>query len=859
MTVPATAQPDLSVPDALMAMAKAVRSGEMMQARAIGEQCEVPLSLTAAELAMADKLSEGAESTVFRGSWRGQAVAVKKARIAASADLDRFKAELAILARLRHPAVVPLLGARCLPPDYMLVLPLAACGNLRDALHERGWRPSWTQLLGLARQVAAGMQHVHGAGVLHRDIKPANMLLADPLPAAGDGDTVPRVQIADFGLAVELEEDGVSGGAGGGYDAQSIRNTGKPTGGFYKRQMVGTLEYMGPELLLRTAPPSRASDVYAWAVLVNEMATGTIPFSDCTKDNPEVHTVLEMGYGRQELAAAVCAEGLRPLLPRACPPGFAALMNACWAKAPAERPSFAQVLAALDLLAAEELPRWLATQRGKVADTPAVLVDAMAVDQDDSAATSTAAPAPTGTAGPQQVLPPFAVCPIDLAADAAAAAAVAAGATPSCVAAWEQLAAGAAGSPGGQQLPTQQPLGQLLAHQGAVHPGSSQVEFNAGLFEAIGPRDTMEDKTVVLPDLWGRHHVAHPQQHPQQQQQQQQGQAQAQEGQVLPSAAAAARAVSPNVPLVPVAAVFDGHRGSEAADFCRARLAATLRAAVQTCASPAAALRQAFMQLEQEYYAHWQHQRQVHAHLQRGAHAFPGTTAVVALLAPPEPASGVPRRLFVANAGDCRAVLVRSRRPLAASRDHTGLLEDERARLAAAGLHVTWQHGGWRIGSTGLQVTRCVGDFDVKGVVGADGHGRPGPEAAAALGSGMGVTAVPEVTAVELQPGADHFLILGSDGLWDVMSVAEAAGLVYDTVKDPVMAAKRLVCEALMRGSADNVTAVVVFLTPVDTLERVFGLEGESFAVTGTAYGSRVRLDKDRHVAATADEIRDTY
>jgi serine/threonine protein phosphatase PrpC len=327
-----------------------------------------------------------------------------------------------------------------------------------------------------------------------------------------------------------------------------------------------------------------------------------------------------------------------------------------------------------------------------------------------------------------------------------------------------------------------------------------------------------------------------------------------------------------------------------------------------------------------EYYAHWRHQRQVHAHLLRGAHAFPGTTAVVALLAPAEPAPGAPRRLYVANSGDCRAVLVRSRRPLAASRDHTGLLEDERARLAAAGLQVTWQHGGWRIGSTGLQVTRCIGDFDVKGVVGPDGHSKPGQEAAAALGSGVGVTAVPEVTAVDLQPGPDHFLILGSDGLWDVMSVQEAAGLVYDTVKDPVMAAKRLVCEvrslrvpisllrmhrprrasrlaeccacacapaipagdvalrfplalisscarraraqphtrlfrqALMRGSADNVTAVVVFMTPVETLERVFGLEeGESFAVTGTAYGSRVRMDKDRHLAATADEIRDTY
>lgn len=53
--------------------------------------------------------------------------------------------------------------------------------------------------------------------------------------------------------------------------------------------------------------------------------------------------MLEMGYGRQELAAAVCAEGLRPLLPRSCPPGFSALMNACWAKEPTLRPSFSQV------------------------------------------------------------------------------------------------------------------------------------------------------------------------------------------------------------------------------------------------------------------------------------------------------------------------------------------------------------------------------------------------------------------------------------------------------------------------------------------------------------------------------------
>jgi serine/threonine protein kinase len=65
--------------------------------------------------------------------------------------------------------------------------------------------------------------------------------------------------------------------------------------------MVGTLEYMAPECLLKE-PGSPASDVYAWAVTVNELATGTFPFSDCTRDNPKAHTVLEMGYGRYAAA-----------------------------------------------------------------------------------------------------------------------------------------------------------------------------------------------------------------------------------------------------------------------------------------------------------------------------------------------------------------------------------------------------------------------------------------------------------------------------------------------------------------------------------------------------------------------------
>ena len=68
---------------------------------------------------------------------------------------------------------------------------------------------------------------------------------------------------------------------------------------------VGTLEYLAPEVLLNQ-PYSFPADIYAWAVTVNEVATGTLPFSDCTKDNPAAHTVLNFGYGRCSVLPFSC-------------------------------------------------------------------------------------------------------------------------------------------------------------------------------------------------------------------------------------------------------------------------------------------------------------------------------------------------------------------------------------------------------------------------------------------------------------------------------------------------------------------------------------------------------------------------
>ena len=90
------------------------------------------------------------------------------------------------------------------------------------------------------------------------------------------------------------------------------------------------------------------------------------------------------------------------------------------------------------------------------------------------------------------------------------------------------------------------------------------------------------------------------------------------------------------------------------------------------------------------------------------------------------------------------------------TRDHTADLPDERARVAAAGGAPSVRAGGWRVGAAGLQVTRSVGDADLKP---------------------YGVTAEAEAAELALQPG-DAFLIAATDGLWDRLSNEEAVALV---------------------------------------------------------------------------------
>ncbi|KAK9777700.1 putative PPM-type phosphatase domain-containing protein [Seiridium cardinale] len=149
------------------------------------------------------------------------------------------------------------------------------------------------------------------------------------------------------------------------------------------------------------------------------------------------------------------------------------------------------------------------------------------------------------------------------------------------------------------------------------------------------------------------------------------------------------------------------------------------------------------------------------------------------------------RVLYTANVGDARIVLCRSGKALRLSYDHKGSDENEGKRIAnAGGLILNNRVNGV------LAVTRALGDTYMKDLV--TGH--------------------PYTTETVIQPEIDEFIIIACDGLWDVCSDQEAVDLVRN-IEDPSQASKLLVDHALTRFSTDNLSCMVVRFDKVALME----------------------------------------
>ncbi|XP_022147786.1 protein kinase and PP2C-like domain-containing protein isoform X2 [Momordica charantia] len=292
----------------------------------------IPLHLQSSAFTLLSPIARGAESTVYEGRLDGKKVAVKKPILSTSEDLDKFHKELQLLCELDHPSIVKLVAANAKPPSYMFFFEFYESPNLAEKLHAEEWNPSINQVLMITLELAKALQYLHNLGIVHRDVKPANVLL--------DKDLHPY--LADFGLAVHRKYlKGIS--------AENWKSSGKPTGGFYKKSMVGTLIYMAPEILKKEIH-SELSDVYSFGILINELLTGVVPYTDL-RTEAQAHTVLEMNYTEQLLTAAIVSGGLRPALPgleSGTPSRFLSLIRRCWDANPKNRPSFSDIVMDLE-------------------------------------------------------------------------------------------------------------------------------------------------------------------------------------------------------------------------------------------------------------------------------------------------------------------------------------------------------------------------------------------------------------------------------------------------------------------------------------------------------------------------------
>lgn len=228
-------------------------------------------------------------------------------------------------------------------------------------------------------------------------------------------------------------------------------------------------------------------------------------------------------------------------------------------------------------------------------------------------------------------------------------------------------------------------------------------------------------------------------------------------------------------------AVYDGHSGHQAAEYLSLYLKSYVLSAPQLATAPGAALQQAVERAEHEIVTQFAETR-----------CNAGSTLLAMLL--------LDDRLYIANVGDCRAVLGRGTDACQLTHDHKPHCVLEKQRIAAMDPSADITDDGYMYGE--LAVARAIGSQHIK----------LDPSKKAFIYQ-------PEVFEVQLSK-EDDFVVLATDGLWDKVENQEAITTARRSLalhnggviqhKKAEMCAKALVERAVRRNSQDNISVIVV-------------------------------------------------
>ena len=270
-----------------------------------------------------EKLGEGGMGQVFRArhAMLRRSTAVKLLHSSSPEELARFEREVQLTAQLAHPNTVTVFDYGRTPDGvFYYAMELLDGADLQKIVERFGPMPAGRVIHVLA-QVAAALADAHGVGLIHRDIKPANIILCMR------GATCDVAKVVDFGLVKTMKAP-LDAGDGSSPDL-----------------VMGTPLYMAPETFTDPASVDGRTDIYAVGAVGYFLLTGTPVFASSSV----VAVVTAHLRTRPEPPSA--------RLGSAVPPDLEALLLACLAKRPAERPADAQTLRDR-LLACEDAGRW---------------------------------------------------------------------------------------------------------------------------------------------------------------------------------------------------------------------------------------------------------------------------------------------------------------------------------------------------------------------------------------------------------------------------------------------------------------------------------------------------------------------
>lgn len=235
-----------------------------------------------------EKVGSGGMADVFRAKCHrlNRYVAIKILKQDYSEDtkfVTKFRGEAQAIAGISHPNIVGIYDVGEENGMYYIVMELVDGITLKKYIEEKG-KLSVKEAVGIALQIANGLEAAHSNHIIHRDIKPQNILIAR------DG----TAKVTDFGIAKAASSNTITANA------------------------MGSVHYISPEQA-RGGYSDEKGDIYSLGVTMYEMLSGTLPF------NGESAVAIALAHIQEE---AVPLAALDATIPK----GISNIVNKCMQK-----------------------------------------------------------------------------------------------------------------------------------------------------------------------------------------------------------------------------------------------------------------------------------------------------------------------------------------------------------------------------------------------------------------------------------------------------------------------------------------------------------------------------------------------